>query len=52
MKKWKAMWYDQDEVKVTEPNPIEAETIEEATAKAYSLYSGKPPAPLLYLEEW
>lgn len=45
------MWYDMDSVKTTESEPIEAETIEEATRLAYAKYNGKPPAPLLYLEE-
>lgn len=51
MKKYKVMWYDQTEIKKVEPNYIEAENQEEATRKAFMMYEGNPPAPLLYLEE-
>ena len=51
MKRYKVTWYDQTEIKKVEPNYIEAENEEEATRKAFMMYAGNPPAPLLYLEE-
>lgn len=44
------MWYNQDEV-VKEDAPIEANSKEEASQKAYEKYDGRPPAPLLFLME-
>jgi len=51
VKKFKAVWYNQDKILYEEPLPIEASTKEEALSKAYLKYSGtKTPGPLLSLE--
>ncbi|MCM1214135.1 MAG: hypothetical protein NC548_06395 [Lachnospiraceae bacterium] len=49
--KFIAHWYDNEEIRVTDPTPIEAPNAEEATKEAYRHYDGKPPAPLLWLEQ-
>lgn len=46
--KYKPIWYDQDSVK-KEDASIEAASEEEARKKAYEMYNGNPPAPLLSL---
>lgn len=51
MKEFIEHWYDQDEVKYTSNDHIFAETEEDATKIAYRRYNGKPPAPILWLEE-
>ena len=48
--KYIPIWYNQDEV-VKEDAPIEAPNKEEARSKAYERYNGRPPAPLLSLQE-
>lgn len=49
--KFIAHWYDQDEIKVTDSEPIVANSTEEATRIAYTRHNGNPPAPILWLEE-
>ena len=51
MIKFKVMWYDQEEVRVIEPDYITANSREEATKIAFEKYNGRPPAPMVYLEE-
>lgn len=51
MRKWIAHWYDQTEVKYTDPEHIFADTEEDAINIAWSRQNGHPPAPVLYLEE-
>lgn len=51
MKEFIEHWYDLDEVKYTSNDHIFAETEEDATKIAYRRYNGKPPAPILWLEE-
>lgn len=52
MKKYRASWYDMEEIKFIEPDLIIAEDEKDATNKAYIKYGGRnTPAPLLLLEE-
>ena len=49
-RKFMAHWYDQEE-EVHVDGPIYASSEEEAKNIAYRRYNGKPPAPMLWLEE-
>lgn len=50
MTKWKVTWYDFDEIKQVDAEPVEGEDKDAATLKAFLRYNGKPPAPCCLLE--
>lgn len=49
--KYIAHWYNQTEIVSTDPEPIIADNVQQATELAWTRHHGKPPAPLLFLEE-
>ncbi len=49
--KFIAHWYDNEEIKATDPEEIVADDAQTATKIAYEHYNGRPPAPLLWLEQ-
>ena len=49
MRKYVIMWYDIEETKAVDI--VEANNEEEARSKAYLKYNGKPPAPMISIQQ-